>query len=130
MMQDPISDMVSRIKNASMIGMQKVSMPYSQIKVDIADILVREGYVHSVIVRGDGVKKECVITLKYTSKFSAISDIKRLSKPGLRLYARYFELPKIQSGRGLVVISTPKGLMSGKEAYQKHLGGELICKIW
>lgn len=130
MMQDPIGDMIVRIKNASAIGTQKVTMPYSRLKENIANILVTEGYIESIQTTGENIQKELIVKLKYNKKLPAIIEIKRLSKPGLRLYVRAKDLPKVQAGRGMLILSTPGGVLSGREAYKQHVGGELICKVW
>lgn len=129
-MQDPIGDFLVRIKNASMNRAPEVRTLRSSIIRQIADILVTEGYIQTAENEGDGSKAALRITLKYDNKQAAITGIKRLSKPGLRIYVSTDKLPKIHAGEGTIIVSTPKGIMTGKEAYKKRMGGELVCKVW
>lgn len=129
MMTDPISDMLSRIRNASMVRKANVEMPHSKLKFALAKILEKEGYVGAVAT--DGEKRPMLrIDLKYTNGESVIRSIKRISKPGRRMYARATELPTVNSGTGIAVVSTPNGLMTNKEARKRRLGGEIICEVF
>jgi small subunit ribosomal protein S8 len=129
MMQDPIADMLARINNARRIGMREVLVPFSTIKESIAKILVEEKYLSGMKITGEGYKRILVLSISYQKGRSVIVDIKRISKPGLRRYARIIDIPKIQAGRGMLILSTPKGIMTAKEARKIHVGGEVICKV-
>ncbi|MEK9131116.1 MAG: 30S ribosomal protein S8 [Patescibacteria group bacterium] len=127
---DPISDMLTRIRNASMVKKHQVALPSSKIKFAIAKILEKEGYVFAVAEATEGIRKTLTIGLKYENGLPVIHSIKRLSKPGNRLYVKSTELPVVLSNLGLSIVSTPNGLMTNKEARQRKLGGELICEIF
>lgn len=129
MMTDPISDMLSRIRNASIVRKASVEMPHSKLKFALAKILEQEGYVGAVQTEGDA-RPLLRIDLKYKNGESVIRSIKRISTPGRRMYARTTELPRVNSGTGIAVISTPNGLMTNKEARKRRLGGEIICEIF
>ena len=122
--------MLSRIKNATRVEKRAVSVPYSRIKHQIADVMVEEGYLKKVTVDGDGVTKTLLIDLSYKGKRPAISEIKRVSKPGLRAYVNAQNIPNVLGGKGMVILSTPKGLMTGKKARKAHIGGEVICSMY
>lgn len=128
-MTDPIADMLTRIRNANQMRNELVTMPSSKIKVEIAKILKSEGYIADYSVSEDN-KKTLNVELRYAGKDRVISGLKRISKPGLRIYASKENLPKVLNGLGLAIISTSKGLMSDKEARKKSLGGEVIAYIW
>ena len=127
-MQDPIADLLTRIRNGQAAGKVAVSMPSSKQKVAIANLLKEEGYVASVNVTGD-VKKVLEIELKYYQGKPVVELIKRVSRPGLRIYKSCSELPKIQNGLGIAVISTSKGLMTDRAARKSGIGGEVICHV-
>ena len=127
-MQDPIADLLTRIRNAQAVGKVAVSMPSSKQKLAIANLLKEEGYVASVNVTGD-VKKVLEIELKYFQGKPVVEMIKRVSRPGLRIYKSCTELPKIQNGLGIAVISTSKGLMTDRAARKMGIGGEVICYV-
>ncbi|MEI2461803.1 30S ribosomal protein S8 [Mycoplasmopsis felis] len=127
---DPISDLVVRIKNANARKHKTVSIPYSVKKEAIIKLIENEGYVASYSVEGQGTEKKLVVTLKYKKNQPAIVGIKRVSKPGLRVYVKSEEIPSIISGYGTVIISTSKGLITGKEARKENVGGEIIAYIW
>ena len=130
MTTDPIADIIIRIKNAHMARHDKVTVPYSKMKKAIADILLKEGYVSAVEVEEGKPFSNLVVALKYIGKLPAINDVKRLSKPGRRLYAPVNKLPRALGGYGITIISTSKGVMTDKEARKANLGGELLCQIW
>ncbi len=130
MITDPISDMLTRIRNASAVKKTEVVLPYSNIKYSIAKILEREGFVAGVHKNENGRFAELRIELKYNNGTSAISNLKRISTPGRRIYAKHNELPRVLSEMGIAIISTPNGLMSNKEARKRHLGGEVICEVY
>ena len=126
---DPIADMLTRIRNANQMRNELVEMPSSKIKVEIAKILKEEGYIADYSVSTED-KKVLTITLKYSGTERVISGIKRISKPGLRVYAQAAELPKVLNGLGIAIISTSKGLMCDKEARKLGAGGEVLAYVW
>ena len=128
-MSDPISDMLTRIRNAGKALRPEVELPHSRMKESVAKILKREGYVGEVAVDGSKIKR-IKIHLKYQGKKSVIEGIKRVSKPGLRRYVGATEIPRVLGGLGVSIVSTPEGLMTGNEAKKKNLGGELLCYVW
>ena len=127
-MQDPIADMLTRIRNGQAANKVAISMPSSKLKVAIANELVDEGYIESVKVI-EGVKPELEITLKYFQGKPVVESIQRISRPGLRIYKRKDELPKVMGGLGIAVVSTSKGVMTDRAARQAGLGGEIICYV-
>ncbi|UUM19187.1 30S ribosomal protein S8 [Mycoplasma sp. 1018B] len=127
---DPISDMIVRIKNANQRKFKTVNVPFSNKKAKILDILLNEGYITSYSVKGEGKNKNFEIVLKYKNSQRAIIDFKRVSKPGLRVYASVDKLPSVLSGYGTAIISTSKGIMTDKQARKEHVGGEVIAYIW
>ena len=127
---DPIADMLTRIRNAQIAKHETVTLPASNTKKAIAKILLAEGYVKSVDFIDDGLQGEIKVTLKYIGKTPVIAGLKRISKPGLRVYARCEELPKVLGGLGIAIISTSKGLMTDKEARKNAVGGEVLAYIW
>jgi small subunit ribosomal protein S8 len=131
-MSDPIADMLTRIRNANIAKHDTVDVPSSKMKKAIADILVAEGYVKGYEVIEDGIKSTLRISLKYgeTKNVKVITGLKRISKPGLRVFAGSNELPKVLGGLGTAIISTDKGLMTDKAARKAGLGGEVIAFIW
>ena len=129
-MTDPIADMLTRIRNANRQHHETVMVPASKLKVDIAEILKNEGFIKGYKVEGEGPIKNIVITLKYRGNDRVITDLKRISKPGLRVYAKVNEIPKVLNGLGIVILSTSQGLMTDKEARAKQVGGEVLAYIW
>ena len=127
---DPIADMLTRIRNANQQKHETVSIPYSNLKNDLANILKDEGFVTDFVVNEEGNHKNIVITLKYKGNERVITGLKRVSKPGLRQYAKVNEIPKVLNGLGIVVMSTSEGLMTDKEARAKNIGGEVLAYIW
>ncbi|AEW76817.1 30S ribosomal protein S8 [Aggregatibacter actinomycetemcomitans] len=127
-MQDPIADMLTRIRNGQAANKVAISMPSSRLKVAIANVLASEGYIESVKVV-EGVKPELEITLKYFQGKPVVESIQRVSRPGLRIYKRKDELPKVMGGLGIAVVSTSKGVMTDRAARQAGLGGEIICYV-
>lgn len=127
---DPIADMLTRIRNANQQKHETVSIPYSNLKNDLAKILKNEGFVTDFVVNEEGNHKNIVITLKYKGNERVITGLKRVSKPGLRQYAKVNEIPKVLNGLGIVVLSTSQGLMTDKEARAKSIGGEVLAYIW
>ena len=128
-MSDPISDMLTRIRNAGAAQLPVVKLPHSRIKESAAKILQSEGYVGDVSVSGD-VKKQISIKLKFNGKKSVIEGLKRVSTPGLRRYVGSTEIPRVRGGLGVAVLSTSEGLMTDANARRKNLGGELLFYVW
>ncbi|AGM25825.1 30S ribosomal protein S8 [Spiroplasma syrphidicola EA-1] len=129
MMIDTIADMLTRIRNANQRLHKSVAMPSSKMKVRIAEILKEEGYIEDFKVEGDA-KKELTLSLKYKGKTKVISGLKRISKPGLRVYVPVENVPHVLNGLGIAIISTSKGIMTDKAAKKAHLGGEVIAYVW
>ena len=128
---DTIADMLTRIRNANGMRYGEVSVPASNLKVSLAKILKEEGFIEDYKVVDDNVQGTIVITLKYgQNKERVITGLKRISKPGLRVYAKAGEVPKVLNGLGIAVISTSHGVMTDKEARKENLGGEVLCYIW
>jgi len=129
-MTDPISDMLTRIRNSTAVKQAKVLIPFSKLKFRIANILEKEKYVESIKELETAGRKNIEIKLKYNQDGSSvIKTIKRISKPGLRIYLKSNEIPSVLQGYGISIISTPKGLLTNKEAKAKKVGGEIICEI-
>jgi small subunit ribosomal protein S8 len=128
-MTDPISDLLTRIRNASRALLPEVELPYSKLKESIGHVLKREGYLADCQVEGKTIKK-LKLKLKFQNRTGVIVGLKRVSKPGLRRYVGAGEIPRVLGGLGTVVISTPKGVMTGTEARKQNLGGELLCYVW
>jgi len=128
-MSDPISDMLTRIRNAGRALLPAVELPHSRMKESVARILKSEGYVADVAVEGNVIKK-LKIRLKYQGKKNVIEGLKRVSRPGLRRYVGSTEIPRVLSGMGVSIVSTPEGVMTGAQAKKKNLGGELLCQVW
>ena len=130
-MTDPIADMLTRIRNANQMKHLTVLVPASKIKLEILNVIKQEGYIEDVEFVEDGKQGEIKVTLKYTEKKErVIKGITRISKPGLRVYAKSTEMPKVLNGLGVAVVSTSNGVMTDREARQKNLGGEVIAYIW
>ena len=127
---DPIADMLTRIRNAAMVKKAEVEMPHSKLKQTIAEVLARKNFVDKVETKDNKGYKTLKIVINRSESNSRITEIERLSKPGRRLYKGAKEIPSIKRGRGIVIISTSKGVMTGDEAKQAGLGGELICKVY
>lgn len=127
---DPIADMLTRIRNANTAKHTTVDVPYSKVKKAISDILVSEGFVASQDVIEDGNRKTIRLVLKYENKTRVLQGLKRISKPGLRIYANVEQLPKVLNGLGIAVISTSKGIMTDKQARKENIGGEVLAYIW
>lgn len=127
---DPISDMLTRIRNAIAVSKSEVRMPHSKIKQSVAELLKKSNFVDGVAVEGEGIAKALVITINNGSTNARITEIERISRPGRRSYASADEIPVVKRGRGIVILSTSKGLMTGEEAKKTHIGGELICKVY
>jgi len=127
---DPISDLLNRIKNAQKVGHAEMEIYFSKLKFELAKILVREGFLESAEKKGQKGREKISIRLKYNQGKGAIQDIKRVSKPGQRIYKGNEEIKPVRQGYGLAVVSTSGGLMTDKEARKNKLGGEILCEIW
>jgi small subunit ribosomal protein S8 len=133
---DPIADMLTRVRNGVMVGQSLVAMPNSKIKVEIARILKEEGYIESfeVVDADNPVQKTLRVRLKYVGerrqRKAVITGLERISRPGRRIYTRKLEIPWVLSGIGIAILSTPKGVMTGQRARQLNVGGEILCKVW
>jgi small subunit ribosomal protein S8 len=128
-MTDPIADMLTRIRNANQMRNATVAMPHSKVKEELAKILKEEGYIEGYETSGD-VKKELTLTLKYVGNDRVITGLKRVSKPGLRVYVGAKDMPKVLNGLGIAIISTPNGMVTDKVARKNNVGGEVVAYIW
>ena len=129
-MTDPIADMLTRIRNGIMARHSRVLIPASKMKIAIAQILKEEGYIKDFDVVRDNPQGTLRVSLKYVDKRPVLTQLKRVSKPGLRVYTRRDSIPRVRGGLGTAIISTPQGLMTGRKAYQLGLGGEVVCYVW
>ena len=130
MITDPIADMLTRIRNANQMKHATVSMPASKLKCEILRVLKAEGYISDYVLKEEENKKSIEVTLKYVNKQRVIQGIKRISKPGLRVYAKTNELPRVLNGLGVAIISTSSGIMTDRDARKQKLGGEIIAFVW
>lgn len=131
MITDPIADMLTRIRNGLIAKHESVDVPFSKMKKSIADILVNEGFVNEVQVVENGVQSVIKVSLKYGAKNEkVITGIKRISKPGLRVYANSSDMPKVLGGLGIAIVSTSKGIMTDRQARNAHVGGEVLAYVW
>ncbi|MBW2004764.1 MAG: 30S ribosomal protein S8 [Deltaproteobacteria bacterium] len=130
-MTDPIADLIVRIKNAIMVSYDKVEVPSSKIKINIAKILKFEGYIRNYKIIKDSKQGIIVIYLKYNEdKSSVIKDLKRISKPSCRVYSRHKKIPRVLNGLGINIVSSSKGVLTDREARKMGVGGEIICSVW
>ena len=130
-MQDPIADMLTRIRNAGAAGLSTVEMPGSKEKAAIADVMKSEGYIVDYQVREEENNKRTLsVSLKFYEGKSVIEGIQRISKPSCRIYCSVKEIPQVRNGLGTVILTTPKGIMSGKKAAAENVGGEVLCYVW
>ena len=129
---DPVGDMITRIRNAQLRALNNVAIPNSKFRARILDVLKREGYISNYKLLSDtkNKKESLLVDLKYNNGLPIIKEIKRISKPGRRIYARADSIPRIQNGLGLAIVSTSKGIMSDDEAKNNNVGGEIICKVF
>ncbi len=128
---DPIADLLTRIRNANQMRYNEVVIPSSNVKLSIVKILKDEGYIESYKLEKNEVQNNIIVTLKYgKNKERVISGLKRISKPGLRVYAKAEEIPTVLNGLGISIVSTSKGIMTGKEAKKENLGGEVLAYVW
>ena len=127
---DPIADFLTRLRNASRSGKAEILAPYSKIKADIARILKQEGYISEFEVESTGKHPQLKVITKFVNRTPAITGLKRVSKPGLRKYVGAQEVPRVLGGLGISILSTPKGVLSGREAKKENVGGELLAYVW
>ena len=127
---DSIADMLTRIRNANSMRYETVKIPASKVKEEIAKILKEEGFINNYKLEKNNVQGTLVLTLKYDDKQRVITGLKRISKPGLRVYAKHDEVPKVLNGLGIAIISTSKGIMTDKQARKENIGGEVLAYIW
>jgi small subunit ribosomal protein S8 len=127
---DPIADFLTRLRNASKSGQPEVVAPYSKIKAEIARILKQEGYISEFEVESGGKQPRLKVVTKFVNRTPAITGLKRVSKPGLRKYVGAQEVPRVLGGLGITILSTPKGVLSGREAKKENVGGELLAYVW
>ena len=127
---DPIADMLTRIRNAINVRKHEVSLPYSKTKEAVAKLLKSSNFIDEVKVDGDGISKKLILTINAEHTNARITEITRLSKPGRRYYVRSQDIPTVKRGRGVVIVSTSKGMMTGNDAKAQNVGGELICKVY
>jgi small subunit ribosomal protein S8 len=130
MVNDPIGDMIIQIKNAKMAGNKVIEIPYSQMKQNVANIMQKAGYLVSVEKTGNAPQNKLKIELKYHGNDPVLTDVKRKSKPGLRVYVGKNMIPNVIGGMGIAILSTPLGIMTGYEAKKHGVGGELLCEVW
>ncbi len=131
MMTDPVSDMLSRIRNGALARHDRVEMPHSNLKKDIASVLKAEGYVDDVRESDGEGKKTLTLVLRYgRGKDSAIDGVRRVSAPGRRVYVRHDRIPRVRSGMGISILSTSRGVMTDRQAREQKVGGELLCEVW
>ena len=130
MVTDPIADMLTRIRNANQMRYKEVEVPASKMKSEIARILKSEGFISDYKIKKNNIQNVLVLSLKYVNKERVITGLKRISKPGLRLYVKAEEVPTVLNGLGVAIISTSKGVMTDKEARKNSLGGEVLAYIW
>ncbi|MEO7363957.1 MAG: 30S ribosomal protein S8 [Candidatus Saccharimonadales bacterium] len=127
---DPIADMLTRIRNAIAVRKHQISLPHSKLKQSVAEMLKESKFIEGVSVAEDGVGKTLTLTLSSDTSNAKITEIARISKPGRRFYVNATEIPVVKRGRGLVIVSTSKGLMTGDDARKQRIGGELICRVY
>lgn len=127
---DPVADLLTRIRNANKMQHKSLSVPASKMKLEIVRILKDEGFIRDYKYKEDNKQGQLIIYLKYINKEKAINNLKRISKPGLKVYVKKDEIPEVLGGLGISILSTSKGIMTGKEALRRHLGGEVICYVW
>jgi small subunit ribosomal protein S8 len=130
MLTDPIADMLTRVRNAAMIKAEKVDIPASRIKLEIAKILKEEGFIRAYKILKDKKQGVLRLTLKYADDENVISGLKRVSKPGRRVYVGRTEIPRVMGGVGIAILTTPNGILSDKTCRRERVGGEVICYVW
>ena len=128
--QDPIADMLTRIRNAGAASLKEVVIPHSIMKEQVASVMKQEGYITGFMADGEGATKKLVVTLKYYKGKPVIEGLKKISKPSCRSYCGSKEIPRVRNGLGTVIMSTPKGILAGQEAAKQNVGGEILCYVW
>ena len=128
-MSDPIADLLTRIRNAHMVDKKEVNIPASNLKSAIASVMQQEGYIESFSVDGEAATKTLTLKLKYYDDKPVIESLQRISKPSLRVYVKSTEMPSVMNGLGIVIVSTPKGVMTGQNAAAENVGGEVLCSV-
>ncbi len=129
MMTDPIADMLTRIRNSSAVRKERTTIPYSRLKYDILEVLKKEGYITDCMIEGEGVRKLIVVILKYAGRVPVVKVIKRISKPGCRMYAKADKVPVVLNNRGIAILSTSRGIMTNVNAKELRIGGEIVCEV-
>jgi len=129
-MNDPVADMLTRLRNANLALLPDVEVSHSKMKESIAQILKREGYIAEVAIEGQTTSKKLKLKLKYVGRRGVIAGLKRVSKPGLRRYVGSTEIPRVLNGMGISIVSTPRGIMTGNDAKKQNVGGELVAFVW
>jgi small subunit ribosomal protein S8 len=130
-MTDPIADLLTRVRNAATARHDKTEMPWSRMKEEVARVLLAEGYVRDVMTTGQGATKTLTVMLRYTDNGeAAITGIRRVSRPGMRVYSAASEAPVVRKGLGISILSTPAGLLVDREARRRKVGGEVVCEVW
>lgn len=129
-MTDPVADMLTRIRNAVTARHTRVLIPASKMKLAIARVLKEEGYIKDIEILKDNPQGTIRITLRYVDKKPVLNNLKRVSKPGLRVYSKRLNIPRVRGGLGIAIVSTPQGIMTGSKAYHDGLGGEVVCYVW
>src|SRR6266568_4534990 len=129
-MTDPVADMLTRIRNAVAARHTRVLIPASKMKLAIARVLKEEGYIKDIEILKDNPQGTIRVTLRYVDKRPVLTQLKRVSKPGLRVFTKRDDIPHVRGGLGVAILSTPRGLMSGRHAYLEGLGGEVVCYVW
>jgi small subunit ribosomal protein S8 len=127
---DPIADYLTRLRNASRAQKPELNVPYSRIKSDLSRVLKKEGYIKDFSVEGEGAEKHLKVTTKFVEQSPAITNLHRVSRPGLRRYVASGEIPRVRGGQGIAILSTPKGVLSGREAKRQNVGGELLAFVY
>lgn len=127
---DPIADFLTRLRNASKARKNQILMPYSRIKNDVAQVLKQEGYISECVIENDGPKQFLRVTTKFVDQTPALTGLKRVSRPGLRRYVGADDIPRVRGGQGIAILSTPRGVLSNREAKRQHVGGELLAYVY
>ena len=127
---DPIADFLTRLRNATKAQKTQLALPFSTIKSDMARVLKEEGYIADYTVEGEGAEKHITVKTKFVSQASAITGLQRVSRPGLRRYVGATEIPRVRGGQGIAILSTPRGVLSGREAKRQNVGGELLAYVY
>ncbi len=127
---DPIADFLTRLRNATRAQKTELSLPFSTIKLDMARVLKSEGYINEYSVEGDGAEKKIKVVTRVIEQSSAIRGLQRVSRPGLRRYVGAGEIPRVRGGQGIAILSTPRGVLSGREAKRQNVGGELLAYVY